>query len=275
MTNLLRANLCRLKRDKVFWLCVGVLLAGSAGMMLHWRREGLGVDMEPVKGLEYYYFRLTIILGLFQSVFACLFLNTEYAEGTVRNKLSIGHTRREIYLANFLTVLAASLLMALAWAVGSCAGIPYWGLWRFGPRGLALHMLVVLAFTAVYAAMFTFIGMLDAGRSAIVVSLLAWFAVTMAASQLDNGLSEPEFISGISMTVDGIQMASPEPNPKYLTGAVRAVYEFLMDLLPIGQAVQVQRLELTHPARALACDAVLTLGFTLGGLALFRKKDLK
>jgi len=27
--------------------------------------------------------------------------------------------------------------------------------------------------------------------------------------------------------------------------------------------------------RALVCDAVLTLGFTLGGLALFERKDLK
>jgi len=277
MTNLLRADLYRLRRDKVFWVCVAALLAGSAGMMLQWCREArtLMADIGFADGLEYYYFRMVLVLGVFQSVFAGLFLNTEYAEGTVRNKLAVGRTRREVYLAHFLAVLAASLLMVLAWAVGSCAGIPQLGAWQFGADGLALHMLVVFAFTAALAAVFTFTGILWTGRSAIAVSVLVWFALLMAAGQIYNALSEPEFVSGITMMVDGMQMVNSEPNPHYITGTTRAVYEFLYDLLPTGQAAQVQSVSLAHPVRALVCDAVLTLGFTFGGLALFERKDLK
>jgi len=277
MTNLLRADLSRLRRDKVFWVCLAALLAGSAGMMLQWCREArtLTAGMGFVEGLEYYYFRMVLVLGVFQAVFAGLFLNTEYAEATIRNKLSIGRTRREVYLAHFLTVLIASLLMVLAWAVGSCAGIPQLGLWQFGFGKLAVYLLVTAAFTAVFAAIFTFIGMLNTGRSAIAVSLLVWLALLMAAGQIYNALSEPEFVSGITMMVDGMQMVNSEPNPKYLTGTVRAVYEFFYDLLPTGQAAQVQSVGLAHLVRALVCDAVLTLGFTFGGLVLFEKKDLK
>lgn len=273
MTELLHANIFRLRRDRTFQLCIAAVLALSAGMMVIWGREHLARSFGD--GLEYYYFRVTPFLGLFQSVFGGLFLNTEYSEGTVRNKLSVGHTRRDVYLAHFFTVLLASMLMLLAWAVGSCAGIPFVGTWRIGFGKLALYILLTVAFTTVFAALVTFIGVLCTGRAATVAAVLVYFALLLATIKVYNALSEPEFVSGISMTIDGMQMSQPEPNPNYLTGTVRAVYEFLMDLLPIGQAVQVQSLEQAHPVRALVCDAVETLALTLGGLALFRKKDLK
>jgi len=273
MTNLLRANLSRLRRDRVFWACAAVTMACAMGLMIAWCLDDLSRGLE--ENLEYYYFRLVLALGLFQSVFACLFLNVEYSEGTVRNKLAVGHTRCEIYLANFLAVLIGSMVILLAWAVGSCVGIPLVGIWKFGFPGLGLYLLLTAAFSIVFAALMTFIGVLNTGRSAIVVTLLAWLVLLMAASTVYNNLSEPEFVGGFTVTVDGMQTVKPEPNPHYVTGTARAVYEFFYDLLPTGQAAQVQSAAVARPVRALVCDAVLTLGFTLGGLALFRKKDLK
>lgn len=273
MTELLHANLFRLRRDRAFQLCIAAVLALSAGMMVVWGREHLARGFAD--GLEYYYFRVTIVLGLFQSVFGGLFLNTEYSEGTVRNKLSVGHTRREVYLAHFLTVLLASMLMLLAWAIGSCAGIPFVGTWRIGFGKLALYILLTAAFTTVFAALVTFIGVLCTGRAAMVAVVLVYFALLLAAGNVDNALSEPEFVEGILMTIDGVQVPNPEPNPRYLTETVRPVYEFILDLLPVGQAAQVQGMRAAHPLRMLICDVVETLALTLGGLALFRKKDLK
>lgn len=39
MTNLLRANFSRLKRDGVFWVCVLTVLACSVGFMVLWCLE--------------------------------------------------------------------------------------------------------------------------------------------------------------------------------------------------------------------------------------------
>lgn len=273
MTNLLRADLFRLWRDKAFWICIAAVLTCSAGLMMVWCRDDLSRGM--AESLEYYYFRVVLVLGLFQSVFSSLFLHMEYSEGTIRNKLSVGHTRREIYLAHFLTVLIGSLCIVLAWAVGNCVGIPFVGTWQFSFAKLAFHVLLTAAFSAVFAAVITFIGMLNSGRSATVVIVVVYFALLMAAAQVYNALSEPEFVSGIRITVDEMQMVNQEPNPRYITGTVRAVYEFFYDLLPTGQAAQVQNIDVAHPVRALVCDAALTLAFTLGGLALFRRKDLK
>ena len=89
-------------------------------------------------------------------MFSCLFLSVEYAEGTIRNKLTVGHTRREVYLSSFLTVFAACVCMALAWLVGSLAGVPLLGFLTMGPAGMILCVAVVVGFTAAFSAIYTF-----------------------------------------------------------------------------------------------------------------------
>ena len=146
---------------------------------------------------------------------------------------------------------------------------------EFGLGGLAFHVLIAVGSTAAFAAIFTFLGMLLSRRTATVIVVLTWFALLLGASSVENILSEPEFTSGIVMTVDGMQTISMEPNPRYVSGALRTFYEFLRDLIPAGQAIQVQNLEVFSPLRALLCDLGVTAVFTLGGLALFERKDLK
>ena len=242
MRNLLRANFFRMRRDEMFWTCFGVVLACSAVFMFFWCREDLSLGL-AVK-LEEYYFNMVMALGLFDAMFAAMFLNAEYTEGTIRNKLAAGHTRREVYLANFLTVLTASLFFTAAWLIGGCAGIPMLGPWGFGLGGLAFHVLIVVGSAVAFAAIFTFLGMLLSRRTATVTVVLSWFALLLVASMVENTLSEPEFVGGLLMTVDGMQTISMEPNPRYVSGAVRTFYEFLRDLIPAGQAIQVQNANL-------------------------------
>ena len=273
MTNLLRANLFRLRRDLNFWCCFGTVLACSAGFMFFWCREDLALGLET--SLEQYYFRMTLPLGMFDAIVSALFLNVEYSEGAIRNKLAVGHTRRSVYWAHFLTILAASLLIALAWLLGGCVGIPMVGAWSFGVGAWAFHVLIVMAASASFAAIFTFLGMLTTGRAATVGIVLVYFALLLGAAYVDNILSEPEFMSNFLTTVDGTAIGAPEPNPYYVSGAARAFYEFLQDLLPTGQTRQLQTVSVLHPVRSLLCDAGVTAVFTLGGLALFGRKDLK
>ncbi len=268
MRNLLHANLSRLRRDGTFWLMLVLIFACSVGTMLLWGRN-------VAESLDHYYFRLSAYMGLYFAIFAALFLNTEYSEGTIRNKLAVGHVRRDVYLANYFTLLLASLCFAAAWLAGGCVGIPCLGTWRMGPAGLAIYVLVAAGFTASYCAIYTCAGMLLDRRSAQVSILVISLVLLLAASSVDNALSEPEFSSGIVMTMDGMQMADPEPNPRYVTGAMRTVLEVVMDTLPSGQSALMTMTKIATPVRMLVCDVLVSICVTGAGLALFRRKDLK
>lgn len=273
MRNLLSANFFRLRRNLVFWVCMTGMLIGSAGFMVLWCLEnaGPGVFLDP----DAYWTRLAPMVSLLCGVFACLFLNAEYAEGTVRNKLAVGHTRRDIYLSHFVTVFAASAGIALAWLIGNCASVPFLGLPAMPPAQLALCGVVILGYTAAFSAIFTCIGMLNNRRSATVITLLVWLAMLLMASSLDAALYEPEFKETAKVTIDGVQAVLTEPNPFYISGIQRVVYEFLIDLLPSGQAARLQNFRLDGFIRMMLCDLGVTAALTGIGLRRFRRKDLK
>ena len=273
MRNLLCANFFRLKRNPVFWVCTLAMLLGSAGMMVLWCVED--AQRGFVRELDVFYFRLSVLVSLAYGVFACLFLHVEYGEGAVRNKLAVGHTRRDVYLANLLTVFAASLCMALAWLVGGCAGVPFLGFLTLSPARLAICAAVIVGLTAAFSALFTFLGMLGTRRSVIVITLLVWLALLLVASSFDNALNEPEFATGMTVTVDGVQTLVQEPNPYYISGLQRDIYDFLVDFLPSGQLGRLQNIALDHPVRMLLSSLFITVTTTLGGVFLFRQKDLK
>ena len=273
MRNLLNANFFRLKRNPVFWVCITTMLLGSAGMMVLWCVEDAQKGI--IRELDVFYFRLSIIVSLTYAVFTCLFLNVEYSEGAIRNKLAVGHTRQDVYLSSFLTVFAASLSIALVWLAGSWVGMPFLGFLTLSPAGVALCLAVIVGFTAAFSAIFTFIEMLNTRRSAMVVTILVWLALLLLASMVDNTLYEPEFTTGITITSDGVQTMVQEPNPYYISGLQRDIYEFIMDFLPSGQAGRLQNIALDHPVRMLLCSAFVTTATTLGGLFLFKRKDLK
>ena len=274
MRNLLHANLSRLRRDGVFWLCVVTMLVCSAGFMVNWCLERLKIN--AFADLDLFYFRFSPALGFFCAIFSCLFLSVEYSEGTIRNKLTVGHTRREVYLSSFLTVFAASLCIALAWLVGSLAGVPFLGFLKMGPAGIILCVAIVIGFTAAFSAIYTFIGLLNDRRSVTVITISVWLLMTLVAGILANALHEPEMIkNGMVSMEDGTVSVIMNPNPYYLSGIRRTVYEFLVDFLPTGQADSLQNILLDHPLRMLLSSAFITAAATFGGMKLFERKDLK
>lgn len=272
MTNLLRANFSRLKREGVFWVCVLTVLACSIGFMVLWCLEN--AERGALTDLDEFYFRFSAAMGFFYAMFTCLFLSVEYGEGTIRNKLAVGHTRREVYLSNFITVFAASLCMAAAWLVGGLAGVPFLGFLTIGPVGTTLCFAIIIGFTAAFSAIYTFIGMLNDRRSVTVITIAVWLILFLISGSFESALHEPEFTTALMMT-DGTQILNTEPNPYYISGIQRTIYEFVVDFLPTGQSSSLQNINIGHPVRMLLSSLGITAAFTLGGLRLFERKDLK
>ena len=97
----------------------------------------------------------------------------------------------------------------------------------------------------------------------------------MLGSSLYNALCEPEFTSAAIVTENGVEIGDQEPNPYYVRGAKRELFQFGVDALPTGQAILLANQELEHPARSLCASGAMILLTSLAGGMVFRRKDLK
>lgn len=278
MTNLLSANLMRLRKSNAFWGSMGVSLGMGLFMVVDsWRsaQESGGAWASTV---DAELFKYAAFIGILAAELIPLFFGTEYSDGAIRNKLIVGQSRLSIYLANLITAFAACALCSAAYMLGCMVlGVPLLG-WFTQPPALLLTALAgSLLMTAAFCAVFTFVTMNCSRRStSVVICLLGAFAAFIGAIVIHSMLEAPEFIQGYEMSVNGeIVQAVPEPNPNYLTGTKRAVYQFIYDLLPSGQSVQYCSLQFGDPVRLMGLAAAVTAVFTGAGIALFRRKDLK
>lgn len=276
MRKLLSANFSRLWKDKIFWICIGTMLIYSIVYMLNGCRQAT-IDMAEYNySIDEYYFHFTLSIGAFCSLFSSMFFGTEYSNGTIRNKVIVGHTKTNIYIANLITTIAATVLITLAWLIGGLAAIPFLGVWKMGIPNLLAYLFIAVMFEAALSAICTFVYMLSTSKAhTVAISMLLFMGLLIMASMIYNRLSQPETISGVQMTLKGMEMSEPSPNPNYISGAMRKAYEFILDVLPTGQGLKMWQLEISNPIRMLVSSAFITFFTTLGGMLAFKRKNLK
>lgn len=271
MRKLLRANLSRLVRSRLLWLCIAAACLFSLIVMSSISTDG--ADVPPLdKALP----ETFPFLALIEAVFVSLFLGAEYQDGTLRNKLIVGHTRLHVYLAALTTSCAGSLLIAGGWALSAAYGVCRFG-WFVSPAGtLALSALLCAMITVANAALLTLLALLVTNRAyGAVAAILLTLGLLVLSSSLYGVLCEPELSSNIVSTGDGFEFTEPMPNPAYVSGWRRAVYQFAVDVLPAGQAILLANQELARPVLSLCGSAGIVLLTALAGVACFRRKDLK
>ena len=211
-------------------------------------------------------------------VFCALFLGTEYEHGTIRNKLIAGKSRGAVYLSSLILSLAACLLMIAAYFLPVVCVGPFIteGL-GVSPGMLALIVGGELLMTAALCGLCT-VGSMLISRKAIlaVVLLLAVLVLLGVATTIESRLEEQEFYQGLMMNDDGeIVDMSDIPNSGYLTGMKREVYQFIVDFLPTGQALLYNFDMAVHPWQMCLYSLLILCASTAGGIAAFRRKDIK
>ena len=275
MRNLLCANLFRLRKSVLFW---GTLvLSFGVGLMLVGNRLGDRASYGASISLDQIIFGHAVTIGLLGSVFVSLFLGAEYSDGAIRNKLAAGHSRTSVYLANFLTMAGCCLLFCLA-CLAAVLGL---GLPLIGPPSVPLPELLPLLAGSLtvavsFCALFTLVVM-NCSRKALsaTVCMLGVVFMMSLATYLSARLDQPEFRDTMPLVVDGEVVFGTEPNPLYLRGAAREVYQALDDLLPYGQALQYMTFSTVYPERLPLYSLAVAAASTGTGIALFRRKDLK
>ena len=90
-----------------------------------------------------------------------------------------------------------------------------------------------------------------------------------------NSLCEPEFASAAMVTENGVEVGEPQPNPDYISGFQRKVYQFAVEALPTGQAILLANREMERPALSAGASVAILVLTAAAGVAAFKRKDLK
>lgn len=273
MNNLFSANGFRMKKNKLFWVGVSVM-AGMALLMIYTQyheevKYGIPASLDDV--LMGYCLPITFVLA----VFCSFFLGTEYSDGAIRNKLIVGHTRNDIYFVNLLTNFMAALLLCLAFAVAVVAiGIPVIGI--SGMDGAFLLKLILGSLLVIfsYCSLFTMVNMICGNKAAAaIINVFLVTAFLLLGFYVKARLEAPQYMdSWLGGT------GTDYPNPQYLTGMMRKIFEFLLEFLPGGQLIQYINMEVEHAAglwRMPLYSALIIAGSTAVGALIFKRKNIK
>lgn len=280
MSRLLSANFSRMFKSKIFWvlesICAALGVIFYSLLIINTRNIG---ESWLLKNANYYFFFFIVYIGTIIAVFSSMFLGTDYAEGTLRNKLCIGHSRRNIYLANQIVVFAAGILFCIPHIVSAFViGLPGVGsnvilaisspFWRMG---------CCMVIVAAYASIFTLFVMSDGNKARIaIVSLVLALLLIVGGVYVYGGLQQQELTNQMVRQEDGsYQLEENIPNPRYISGTTRIVYEIIEDMLPSGGAMHITNRNGIFDWKMPCSLAVVSLLLTMGGMMVFQKKDIK
>ena len=280
MIKLLKANLARLWKNKVFWL--GFLVLNVFCII---QKISIIQDTVEVHFLEEAFWIQAYVIGIILSVFISLFVGAEYEYGTIRNKIISGYGRSDIYLANIFTCIIAGWIMCMGCLISSLlVGVPFLGFFHVELSEILLQGICVFALSAAYTAIYCFFVMVIPNRTVVaVVCILLSFAQLFFGIVIGNRLDETEYyyIPDASLGIGEIDDGSNSKwirNLDYLEGTERRIYEIVFEVIPGGQSLQLSGMYFIEHASymemfsASAAWIILSCGC---GLILFRRKDLR
>ncbi len=269
MRNLLCAGLRRLVKSRTFLFALLAVLAYTALVVLVcWDHCAQGAGNYTLEAILTSGFGLMGYLSVPSLIYAALLsvhLGADYSDGALRNKLTVGRTREQVYLADLLTCVIASVGLDVLYLLLSGALCAYpvlearGVLLRASPgQVLAWVAAALLARAAWAAAVKLTVTLLGSRTSASIAGLLL---VLAAAGACSFGFHELEYLAR-------------HPEALNLEGRT-AFWQLALDTLPTGQYLQISRLDTPNLWRLPLLSLAVAAAVTGAGLALFRRKDLK
>ena len=164
MSRLFSANLMRLRKSRIFWL-EELFVAGYA-LFIYISARSTMASFGTIRNWNSYFFNILLLSGFVVALFVSGFFDAEYSDGTIRNKLMVGHKRREIYLVNFGTCLLAGLITCATYYLFALLfGCLLIGRELLQIRELGVGILFSILIFVVYSAIFMFVEMMDRNKA--------------------------------------------------------------------------------------------------------------
>lgn len=275
MIRLLSAGFKRLFTNKIFWTIIAVMCALSVFVNINLYgnvKEGYAVDVANCM----FVFIYAVPIGI--AVLCSSYIGSEFSDGTIRNKIVIGHSRVAIYLTNLAFIFVSSVMFMLAYVLPySVVGLILFGKSGVGISAIALNFGLSLLTLLAFSSLYSLCTMLLAKKAAAgIVCLLLFMAGFMCAMSINTRLEAPEYYQGYELMDDGsVGLGEPQLNHRYLRGTKRAVYEAANDILPSCQCIQISRYGTPHPSRIVISNLILLAAAAVVGAAAFKRRDLK
>lgn len=263
MSRLLYANFSRLRKNRLFWLGMSFMfLVGTILVLKQYEQlinYGISVKLEAT------FFSYAIILNIVSAIFCTLFLGIEYGDGTIRNKIIVGHRRIDIYFSNLIAVISASFLFCFSYMLSNIIfGVPLIGFREVGMKTILLLVAGSAVTVIALCSIFTMISLLFQNKAlAPVICIVGMLLMFEIISEVERMLEQPKFFYN-----DVI-------NPNYLEGKIREEFEFVDNLLPVGQGKQYARMKINAiPEMCLYSTGIMIVTSAIGCF-IFKKKDIK
>lgn len=276
MLKLLSANFKRMWKNKFFHIGMAfMLIMGIAMPIIRY------IDMKKAMGVSYLedgFFAFVVFVAVIASILCSLFIGTEYSDGTMRNKLMIGHTRATVYFSNLFVCFIAETLMCFVFiAANFCVGVPLLGFFNGDIKMIIVMLLCSMFLIAALTSIFALVSMLvNIKAITSIVCILTVFFLVFTGVQLSDMLNQPERYTAVTLPEGSDKSVMEEvENPGYLRGTERKVYEFLYDFTPGGQIIQLSDMSAVHLWQMALYSTVIIVITTGLGMFFFRNKNLK
>ncbi len=272
MYNLLKAGFFRLKKDIIFWLFLFITIGISVFSLIR-----IGGD-QPNADLSRYINEFIMYIGLLISIFVSIFVGKEYSEGIIRNKVIVGHKRRNIYLANLIISIIVSLICEFIYVVLILLvyGSKFGGIQALGTSlseiivKIVDTILVIIAFCSI----FNFITMIcrEITISTTICTLL-FIALFIAQAAFSLTANETPYLKEIDQ--NGNIIITEDQNPTYPGDFKVKTAKVFYLLNPEGQAMELGGKGTSFLYYMPMYSTGLILVINVIGVILFDRKELK
>lgn len=278
MSKLLRANMHRLVKNNIFIVSnIGMFIFGLYSVFaIYQDNSSLLHDGTPDKAFGGYIIPMCILL----TFFCCDFIGEEF-DGTIRNKLTVGNTRFQVYAAQNISCFFAGLLMSISYLLPAIlVGEIVLGGFTTDIIHLTIYFVCGLVLTLACSSIFCLTMTIAAKKNTgTALSVFLVLIIMFIGQQTKITLELPATTFHPSI-VDNELVGAYIDNPLYPTGLYRTFLEYLYDFMPSTQSYQItyfsQNVVSIEHALTLACFSLLLaiVAFGIGGI-IFGHKDLK
>lgn len=281
MNKLLRAGYAALFRNKFFYIgLIGMALYAVWVGGTHLRDSLIYFRGEYSYDLFSGFTTGMLVLYFLIPAFSAWFIGSEHSEGTLRNKLIVGHSRLSIYFAQLLVVLSAgACFFATHTVINLAFDLPIsGGLEHYFPKGAGWTFALSAALIVAMSALYTMIAMICRNKTAAaLLSIFLAILMLMIGVMAFTKLTASEYITMIDgLGEDGtLHTVRKIPNPDYPRGVWRKIYTFLLDFVPGGDVLTLANGDTERAWIQIIYDGVIVLVSTAVGIFIFQRKDLK
>lgn len=286
MNKLLSAEFVRLFKSLIFKLSAVVSAGfGIFAVLVRWLDIKKNAEIYAQLSIEYsnadgLIFAGEMYIEFVIAVFISIFVGTEYSDGTIRNKLTVGHTRGSIYISKLIVCAAADIMMHILYilVVLAMGNVFLDGTTMEAAQIMRFTVVSTTAVLALTALLLLFSMSIQNKAAGAVVCLLSVLIMMFATMSIQQRLEAPEYYDGYSYVDEEtgkMITVEKEKNPKFLTGMKRDVYEFLNNVIPFSQLYQIAMNNDDNLGLIAVYDCAIIVITTGVGVAVFRRKNLK